>query len=142
MNTKEYLQQIRKADGKIKRMERSRQQLRANLYSIGSVTGEMSPDKVQSSSTEDAMLKLIAKVDELEREMIWTIDRQKRLIRKISMEIEQVPDERYKTILQCRYIMFWKWERIAVDMDLDIRHVYRLHGAALLEFEKIRRKCQ
>lgn len=140
MNTKEYLQQIRKADGKIKRMERSRQQLRANLYSIGSVTGEMSPDKVQSSSTEDAMLKLIAKVDELEREMIWTIDRQKRLIRKISMEIELVPDERYKTILQCRYIMCWKWERIAVDMDLDIRYVYKLHGAALQEFEKIRKK--
>lgn len=140
MNTKEYLQQIHKAEGKIKRMERSRQQLRANLYSIGSVSGEMSPDKVQSSTAGDAMEKLIAKVDMLEREIIREIAREKRLIRRISAEIERVPDDRYKNILQMRYIMCWKWERIAVDMDLDIRYVYKLHGAALREFEKIRNK--
>ncbi len=139
MTTKEYLQQIYQAQQKIKRLERGREQLRANLYSIGSPSGDLSPDKVQSSITGDKMLKLIARVDALEKDIVIEIARLTGLIKKISAEIERIPNNRYRNLLHDRYILTWKWERIAVDMDVDIRHVYRLHGKALQEFEKIRR---
>ena len=138
MTTKEYLQQIHKASEKIKRMERSRQQLRANLYSVKSIS--VSPDKIQSSTPDNELLRLIARVDEIEKGIIEIIKEQTELIRRISKEIEMVPSERYRTILQERYILCWKWEKIAVDIDIDIRHVYRLHGKALQEFERVVRK--
>lgn len=139
MTTKEYLQQIYKAEQKIKRLERGRQQLRANLYSIGSPSGQMSPDTVTSSIAGDRMERLIARVEEIEKDIVEEIGRLTELIRHISAQIERVPVNRYRNLLHERYILCRKWERIAVDMDVDIRHVYRLHGKALQEFEKIRK---
>lgn len=136
MTTKEYLQEIYKLSRRIKRLQEMRVEIRADLYSVKSAP--MTPDKVQSSITGDRIEKLIAKVDRIERDIIDEIDELTERRKNICDQIEQMTDERFKTILYDRYVLCHKWERIAVDMDLDIRWVYRLHGEALNSFEKFR----
>ena len=134
MAAKEYLQQIYHIDQKIKRLQKQRDNIRADLYSIGSPSGRMDLDKVQSSLSGDKELKLIAKVDELERGIIYELDALIDAKTRITRQIEALEDERYKTLLFERYVLLNRWEQIAVNMNYRIKWIYDLHGAALTAF--------
>ena len=49
--------------------------------------------------------------------------------------ILQVDSRELRTLLSLRYLSYLTWEQIAEEMEVDVRHVYRLHKAALLEAE-------
>lgn len=136
MTTKEYLSQIYYADQKIGRLQRRRDALRARLYSSGSVSGQLNADRVQESLSDDRILKLIAQVDELECDIVDEIARLRKLQHRIAGEIEQVEDDRYRTILHDRYVLCRRWEDIARTMGVDKRWLFRLHGRALQDFGK------
>lgn len=137
MTAKGYLQQIYHFKNRINRLMARREEIRAEMYSVKSPAGVMSPDRVQSSITGDKLERLIARVDELERDIVAEIESLEKSRRRISEQIEAVPNETYRTLLHERYELCWKWEKIAVDLNVSIRHVYRLHGEALQAFEKI-----
>jgi len=137
MTAKEYLQQIRNAHKRIQTLEARREQLRSDMYSIKSPAGSMNPDKVQSSMTGDALIKIIAQVDSMERDIVRELRKLYCLQRTITNQIDGIKDERYHTILYQRYVLFYMWEQIAVNMGIEIRWVYRLHGKALQEFGRI-----
>lgn len=63
-------------------------------------------------------------VDKLMREMIAARQRAEVLI-------ASVPDAVQREVLTRRYIIGQRWESIAIDMDYEVRHIYRLHGNAL-----------
>ena len=134
MTTKEYLQQIYHSRQRIQRLERQRQQLRANLFSLGSPS-DLTKDRVQTTP-DDKLIKLVARVDRLERDIVAEIAELTELIATISKQIESVSDERYRTVLFNRYIMCWSWERVAVDMNMTRRWVLKLHGQALNSFRE------
>ena len=135
MTAKEYLQQIYTIRCKIKRLEASRQEIRADLYSIKSPA----PDsvRVQTTVSGDKELKLIARVDEIERDLVSEIESLTEKKKAIIEEIEEVPVENYKQLLFDRYVLCQKWEKIACDYDKGIRWIYRMHGKALAAFEKV-----
>ena len=62
--------------------------------------------------------------DKLMQEMIAARQRAEVLI-------ASVPDAVQREVLTRRYIIGQRWESIAVDMDYEVRHIYRLHGNAL-----------
>lgn len=136
MTVKEYLQQVYKINQKIKRLTKRRDDIRADMYSIGSPAGHMDADKVQTTMSGDKMLNLIAKVDTLERDIVVEISQLTDTKDTICRQIERVKDERYKNILFQRYVLLKSWESIAVDLDYHIKWVYRLHGEALKAFQK------
>ena len=45
--------------------------------------------------------------------------------------IEAVENDTYRAILQMRYVQRIQWQSIADELGYDLRHVYRLHNAAL-----------
>lgn len=143
MTTKEYLQQIFTIRQKISRLNSRRDEIRREMYAMKSPAGKMSADKVQSSTTGDQILKLIASVDSIERDIVEEIQILERMRDRISREIEAVPDDRYKRLLHQRYELCWRWEKIAADWGADgisVRHIYRLHGDALKAFAKVLKK--
>lgn len=135
LTAKGYLSQVRDIDGKLKRLQRNLESLKADMYSIKSTT-DYDADKVQTSIVGDKLLNLIAKVDEMQQEIMDELVNLEKKKSIIISQIESLDDERYRTILHDRYICFMKWEEIAVDMHRDIRYVYRLHGRALQEFQR------
>ena len=62
--------------------------------------------------------------DKLMQEMIAARQRAEVLI-------ASVPDAVQREVLTRRYIIGQRWESIAIDMDYEVRHIYRLHGNAL-----------
>ena len=135
MATKQYLQQIYQIHRRVMHLQAQREQIRAEMYSIGSPSGKMDADKVQTSMSGDNMLRLIAKVDEVERGIVAEMEELLELQHRITREIEQLPNEQQRDVLFQRYVLFKKWEQIAVDMNYTIRRVYQLHGEALEAFK-------
>lgn len=80
--------------------------------------------------------EIICKMVDLEKELDEKIDRMVELRIKIEKEISLVADQRYRSILQMRYINGWTLEKIAVETGYSWRQVNRIHGQALERFRK------
>lgn len=136
MNVKEYLRQIYDAHRKIERLTAKREAIRAELYSVRSPAGAMTPDRVQTSLTGDRMERLVAKVDRIERDIVDELEELFTLQKKITKQIEAIQPEKQRDVLFRRYCLFHKWEQIASDMQVSVRYVHMLHGNALQTFAR------
>lgn len=134
MTAKEYLQQVFYIDKRIRRLQHRREDIRHDLYSIGSPSGKIDADKVQTSTSGDAMLRLIAKVDKIERDIVRELDLLTEEKQRRAEQIEALSDERYRMLLFDRYILLYSWEQVAVEMNYRIKWIYELHGQALKAF--------
>lgn len=89
-----------------------------------------------SQVTESTATKLI-ELREVQRDLVdklWT----KRI--EIERIIFMIENATFAELLQRKYIRLQKWEDIATDMKFDSRYIYKLHGKALVEVDKIIRK--
>ena len=135
MTAKEHLQTAFIISRKLKRLNDRREDLRADLYSLGSPSFDQ--DRVQTSKSGDRMLELVARVDEVERDIVVEFNALTEAKQRIIKEIERVPNENYKQLLFDRYILCQRWEKMAVDRNTGVRWIYRMHKNALNAFEKV-----
>lgn len=135
MNTKEYLGSIRELSDRIKRLQETRESIRNDLYSIGGIDYEK--DKVQTSVSDDRMINLIARVEEIEKDLIKEIAELTETRNTIVHQIDKVPNRRCRDLLYERYVLCKNMAHISVDWDRDIRYLYRLQRKAIWSFEKV-----
>lgn len=128
---KEYFAQIRKTDRLIHRLDSTIATLRSSLTSTGS---QLKQDKVQTSGPKNTLEETITKIIALEDDINARIDELVDLKGDALNRISNVSDKDQQNILIARYVSGEKWERIAVDLNFSIAQVYRIHGAALLDF--------
>ena len=76
---------------------------------------------------ERAVEAIVDMADKLGAERLKAI----RLRREIEDAVASVPDGRLRMLLRYRYVDGMTWERIAVNMGYERRHITRLHGEAL-----------
>ncbi|MGN0464916.1 MAG: hypothetical protein ACI4F9_01035 [Lachnospiraceae bacterium] len=133
MTAKEYLQQVRSKNSEINNLMGDKEQLREFMYSFG---GSPEGERVQSSRNNDRLGSLYARLDKKEREITEKIDNLIDFKSKVSSEINQLCDGRYKEVLYKRYVQMKTWELIAVELNYTYNYVIQLHGQALLEFQK------
>lgn len=139
MTAKEYLQQLHKADVIINQRIQEKADLRARLSSIGSFN--YSKERVQTSLSGSASYEQqIARIIDLETEIDHLIDDYVDLKHKIIGEIHDMNNADQIKVLYKRYVLGEKFEQIAVDLNFSIRNVYKVHGYALQEFQKIHPK--
>lgn len=130
---KEYFAQIRKTDRLIQRLTDTVNTLQ---FSLTSQNYELKPDKVQTSGPKDTLGETIAKIMSLEDDINTRIDELVERKADAMRRIQNVPDQDQQNILIARYVNGEKWEKIAVDLNFSIAQIYRIHGAALLDFIK------
>ena len=128
---KDYFSQIRKTDRLIQRLTDTVNTLRSSLTSQNY---ELKPDKVQTSGAKDTLGETIVKIMSLEEDINARIDELVDMKKDAFNRIGNVSDKDQQNILIARYVEGAKWERIAVDLNFSIAQVYRIHGAALLDF--------
>ena len=123
MTAKEYMEQARYLDMQINSKIEQIRNLNELATKATTVYSDMphSPNR-NTSRMEETVVKIDALVN-LKREIMRVVNR-----------IEPVE---YRTILEMRYLQFKKWEQIALLMSTDLRWVYRMHGRALNEVQKI-----
>ena len=128
MTNKAYLSQARHLDTRIKsklQQVDSLNELATNCSLI--LTGMPRNPSASNSRMAEAITKIIDLQNEINRD----IDKLVELKREIMGVIKAVQNPDFQTILEKRYLCFLSWEKIAVDMDYDLRYVHKLHTQAL-----------
>ena len=141
ITAKEYLLQVRRKEAIISRLHCDKENLHEILYSIG---GAEEGVKVQTPRNYDRFGSVYAKIDEKDNLIAKKLEELIEFKVKVSDEISTLTNPRYIEILHKRYICFHSFEQIAVDMGYSYRYVTKMHGYALLEFEKkfLRNDCK
>ena len=124
-----FLRRYRDAQRTMRRLLEELQQLQAEATSVsqalsgmpsGGGDGQAIPRAVERIA--DAESRLVSAYGAALAELNWVKD-----------AIDTVPDPLRRDILTRRYILGQRWERIAADIDRDLRWVLRLHHRAVEE---------
>lgn len=134
MNVKRYLNRIRLYDIRINQRIEQAEDLKRRAFSIGSP--EIKADSVQSSPSPDPLADAVSRYVDLENKINSMIDRFVAMKDKIIGEIQQVEDTRYCTVLYLRYVKYMNMQEIADYMHYDYYYACKIHGQALLAFER------
>lgn len=132
-STKEYLSQISRLDRMIKNKLSELSQLKEMAFCLREIPSE---EKVQTSPNLDKIGSAYCKIEEMEENINNLIDEYADKKNKIIAQIDSMEDETHYDILFSRYIEKKTFEKIASDMNYSFRNITRLHGKALLAFEK------
>ena len=134
MTVKEFLNRARyldkEIDAKIDHLER----IDSMVNRVKPVLSDMPADPCRDNRKRE---KLLVKMIDLKWEVNEEIDKLVDTKREIMQLIEKVPKKEYKLLLEMRYVNLYTWEKIAEQLEVAVRHVYRMHGAALLEADKV-----
>ena len=128
MTVKEYLGQAYRID----------QRINSKLEQVGSLralaakaTSTISDIPHSGSRDVQSMEGIIVKIIDLENEINADIDTLVDLKREIVGIIKAIDNPEYQTLLELRYLCFFSWEKVAVEMDYDLRYLHKLHRKAL-----------
>lgn len=128
MTSKEYLGQAYRID----------QRINAKLEQVASLrelatkaTGTLSDTPPSGTRNVHSMEGLIVKIIDMEHEINADIDMLVDLKREITGVIKSLQNAEYQTLLELRYLCFHSWEKVAVEMNYDLRYIYKLHQRAL-----------
>ena len=128
MTPKEYLQQAYRIDRKIKLDIEKLSAMRSALFGKAvSYESDGSQHTPHGNGIEAAMLRVL----EYEERINAEIDRLTDTRLKIEQVINLVPDDTQREVLTRRYLLYQKWEYIAVEMNYNIKWIFKLHGKAL-----------
>lgn len=134
MDTKKYLSQIERLDRMIQNKLSEIEQLKQMATSITIFPKEIN---VQTTSNKDKMGMAVAKLVDLENETDALIDEYINRRKRIIQQIDSISDTNMYHVLSERYIMRKDLSVIAVEMGYSFKQVCRIHGNALMEFERL-----
>lgn len=134
MDTKSYLRQIERLDRMIQNKLTEIYQLKTMA---SNVTVANDRERVQTSADKDRLGATVAKLIDLENETDALIDELVNKKTHIIWQMEHMADIMHYRVLFERYVGKNEFNKIADGMNCSYRHITRLHGEALNEFEKL-----
>lgn len=108
-------------------------EIREHYASATRCTVQLSPIRTGGAGAYDHMAEEICRIVDTRDRLNDCVCRLDEQLREILSAIDSVSDERYKTVLQLRYINGYSWQRIENAMNYEATQVFVLHGRALLE---------
>ena len=128
MTTKEYLSQAYRIDQRINSKLEQVASLRALATKATSTISDNLPSGSQNvQAMEDNIVKIIDLENEINKDIGTLVD----LKREIVGVIKRISNPEYQTLLELRYLCFYSWEKVAVEMEYDLRYVHKLHKKAM-----------
>ena len=135
MNAKEYLKQAFYLDKRINSKLEQVENLNALATKATSTLSDMPKNPNRGSSKlEDTIVKIVDLQEEINRDIDKLVDLKAEMVGTI----KQIQNKELQVILEKRYLCFETWEKIAVDMNYDIRHIHRLHNRGLKEISSLK----
>lgn len=104
-----------------------RERLRSEAENISPVLSGMP----SGGSDGDKLPRAVERIVEADQRLACQINVRMAQRSEILDAVEQLPNQRQQEILRRRYILGQRWERIAVDMDIDYHWVWVLHKRAV-----------
>ena len=134
MRAEDYMLQYRRCRVEI---ERCRERIQILSDNCQRVTSSWQEDKVQSSHLPDKLGELIARISDLEEDLMIQVSEAIDLMNQIEGVINLIPDPDYQRVLHKRYIACKTYEQIANDMIISERWAWELNQRALREVDKL-----
>ncbi|WP_312059897.1 DUF1492 domain-containing protein [Anaerotignum sp.] len=134
MTIKEYLSQAHYIDQRINSKIEQVASLR-NLTTKATATLTDMPGSASRSShpMEDIIVKMIDFENEINADIDCLVD----LNVEITSLIKRVENPEHRALLELRYLCFKTWVQIAVEMEYDLRWIYRMHKKALTDAKTV-----
>lgn len=129
---KTWLRSYRYLKSEVERLEEELAEWRSKAEKM---TRELS-GMPSGSGGGDKVPACVEKIWELERELSAKLAGMVEQRKEIERAIEALPDKQ-KQLMRYRYIDGMKWEKVAVEMNMEYRWVLRIHGRALQEICKL-----
>ena len=129
-----YLWRVRDAERELKLLEREYEQAKSDILHLKAIQYDV--DKVSGGKIGD-LSDAIAALEKYAERVNAKWDELIALRTEAEGLIEKIADGRYREVLKRRYLRGQTLERIAVDLCFDYRWVKRLHGRAIVEFQKL-----
>lgn len=136
MTAKEFMKQHERIVEKIRQIEIQIYDIEQTM-GIKGVNYDFQPHGSGISQVTESTATKLIELREVQRDLVdklWT----KRI--EIERVIFMIENATLAELLQRKYIRLQKWDDIATDMKFDSRYIYKLHGKALVEADKIIRK--
>mgnify|MGYP007122053677 CR=1 FL=1 len=135
MTAREFLLSVQKAERELLLLRDRKKHYEDLIVAIGANTGKAVIGKPSGASkVETAAIGLVWLTDQLstkEKEYVA-------LIRKAENLISRLRQEKFRDVLTRRYLCNESWKTIRDKMDYrDEKSVYRCHGYALKELQKL-----
>jgi RNA polymerase sigma factor (sigma-70 family) len=127
---KEYLKKLRESKNALKRIEEQLKEVESETVPKMSKINTV----VRGSSMRKDLSDYISKKEELVNKMTKAKYERVDIYNDVFHAIEEMNDERERTILTLRYIKGLKWEEIAVQLHVERAQVHRIHAKALKHF--------
>lgn len=91
---------------------------------------------------EDHRQKIIAEMVDLEREheKARTLCRNKR--KEVEFVISLLDNFQEKIVLEMRYLNYYDWQEIAIQLNYSIQAVYYIHGRALMHILEVNKQAE
>ncbi|AOR22713.1 DUF1492 domain-containing protein [Clostridium taeniosporum] len=136
MNAKEYLSQAVWLD---KRIDSKLEQLESLKSLAMKVNTDITQERVSGGpNSKSPMENVMVKVIDLEYEINKDIDNLVDLKKEIMETINKLSDLNYQLLLEMRYINGKCWDDIATSMGYDRSSIFRIHGKALKEIDRLK----
>lgn len=124
-----FLRRYRDARRTMGRLLEELQQLRAEATSVSQALSGMP----SGGGDGQAIPRAVERIEAAERRLASVYGTALVELGWVKDAIDTVPDPLRRDILTRRYILDQRWERIAADLDRDLRWVLRLHHRAVDE---------
>ena len=130
MNAKEYLSQARSLDQRIITKTQMIDSLNDLATRCTTTYSDMPKNPNHGGSRlEECVMKIIDLEEQITRDLEELVD----LKKEITHVIQSVSNPEYQDLLAKRYICCEAWEKIAVDMNYELRYIHKLNSRALQE---------
>lgn len=134
MTAKEYLNRVRSIEAELRNKESRLAKFRQDILTLQSI--DYGKDRVDGGVSMD-MADKIAKIETLEQQVNDEWDELIYKREEAAQLIEQLENPKYKGVLIERYINCKSWEKIAVELNYSWKGMFKVHGQALKEFERV-----
>jgi len=134
MTAKEFFRQVQRAEKEIKVLNTKLSHYQDLGFSVGGAAGVIGNKQKGSSRVEMAAIGAVDVLRDLENERAAFMA----ILARAEQVIRAVPQEKYRRILNYRYLCGWSFRSISDELAYnDPNSVYRAHGWALNEAQKI-----
>lgn len=128
---KRYLQSYYNLIKEIAELDMKISELREDIQSTKQVLNDGMPRGNRVADLSD----YIARLDELEIELIGLRVKKHELYINIHKSIDAMADETQKKVLYLRYLRRSGWDRICRELNYSWRQIHRIHNRALINFK-------
>ena len=136
MRAKEYLRQLPEARKALECRMNHIKELKANISYMKGMRYDAV--RVQTSpSGESLPQKQVEELADMERQLLAEMVKYHKLRYKITREIEQLPDERFREVLILRYVEGMSLREVAEKMGYSQDRIKHIHGYSLLSFTQM-----